>query len=312
MVQGYVPNQGAALDHVRDALVGFFEHVLSKAGIAPSELPRSLFQPIPASMRDMLAAPGANLEMVRLLGRRAAELHCALATAPENSPFAPEPFSTLYQRSLYQAYRSLTTRVLKKAARHAEFFPLADRAALHALLGAEEAMRDRFRLLVGERLDGMRVRSHGMFTLDHVLIGGRDLTFIDFDGDPACTLHERRIKRSPLRDVAAMLSSFHSVAYDALEARGADGQSRREDARLAAWLPGWLHGVGHVFLDAYMQHAPVRALLPGSEADIEHLLDVYSLERALLELERALAVRPASAGGELRLLARLLAQTLGG
>ncbi|MGE4298633.1 MAG: maltose alpha-D-glucosyltransferase [Desulfovibrionaceae bacterium] len=305
VVQGYVPNQGSALDHVRDALVGFFEHVLSRSESSPPDTPDSLFAPIPDVLREILAAPAANLELVRQLGRHAAALHCTLADAAEGSPFAPEPFSKLYQRSLYQAYRSLTARVLEKAARHAAVLPQADRDAVPRLLGAEGAMLDQFHLLVGERLDGMRIRCHGMFTLEHVLIGGRDLTFIDFDGDPACTLHERRIKRSPLRDVAAMLYSFHRVAQDTLEARGGAGGGREAEL-LAAWLPAWLHGVGHVFLDAYLQHAPVRALLPEGDDEMARLLAAYGLEKALLELERVLTVRPGAAGGALRLLVRQL------
>jgi maltose alpha-D-glucosyltransferase/alpha-amylase len=116
---------------------------------------------------------------------------------------------------------------------------------------------------------------------------------IDFEGEPTHPLSERRIKRSPLRDVAGMLRSFHYAAYAALFDQRSRGLARPDDAPyLELWLQGWYVGVCFFFLKAYLELMSRGTLLPQSAEERRVLLDAYVLEKAVYELGYELNNRP--------------------
>ena len=96
------------------------------------------------------------------------------------------------------------------------------------MLSRQSTLRDRFRFFRDQRLDAARIRIHGDYHLGQVLYTGKDFTIIDFEGDPARPLSERRIKRSPLQDVAGMIDSFYHASHGVLfgEAPGRDPHAR--------------------------------------------------------------------------------------
>src|SRR5205085_2776209 len=103
---------------------------------------------------------------------------------------------------------------------------------------------------------------------------GKDLVIIDFEGEPARQLAERRSKRSPLRDVAGMLRSFDYAAASALQ-RPASGGLRPEDqAAVEPWAELWRAWVCATFLRSYLDTAAGAAFVPSSEAELATLLDV--------------------------------------
>ena len=117
-----------------------------------------------------------------------------------------------------------------------------------------------------------------------------DVVIIDFEGEPARPIEERRAKCSPLRDVAGMLRSF---SYAALTAITAATETRPEDAkRLAPWAELWETWVGATFLRAYLSAAGDAGFLPPA-GDLELLLRAYVLDKALYELAYELNNRPA-------------------
>ena len=159
----------------------------------------------------------------------------------------------------------------------------------------------------------MRIRTHGDYHLGQVLYTGRDFVVLDFEGEPARPLSERRLKRSALRDVAGMLRSFQYAVHAALaEAtrRGAVPEGARRE--LERWLAAWERWAGAAFLGAYLRRAragsDTPAFLPASRADLALLLDVFLLEKAVYELGYELNNRPAWVGIPLAGIQRILAE----
>ena len=141
----------------------------------------------------------------------------------------------------------------------------------------------------------MRIRCHGDYHLGQVLYTGKDFFIIDFEGEPARPLSERRIKRSPLRDVAGMLRSFHYAAYAALfeqEASGVYASHPESLTVLEPWARVWYLWVSAVFLKTYLEVASKAPFLPRTREELQVMLDAYLLEKAVYELGYELNSRP--------------------
>jgi maltose alpha-D-glucosyltransferase/alpha-amylase len=311
VLHGFVRSDGDAWHHALDALGRYFERVAAAAPEARREVPPAPpvlaaaggGEEIPAEDRERI---GIYLEHARLLGQRTAELHLALAGAAADPALAPEPFTPTYQRSLFQSLRnrvSETLDLLRSAARsHPEM-----RADLEALMEREGEILERFRRVNAGRLDAVRTRIHGDYHLGQVLFTGRDFFIIDLEGEPAHSLSARRIKRSPLRDVAGMLRSFEYAAFTALETQIDRGVFRRKHApEIEPWARLWVSRVSAAFLSAYHEAAAPGGFLPADPARISLLLDAFLLEKALYEIGYELNHRPSWAWLPLRGILRLL------
>ena len=231
--------------------------------------------------------------MARLLGLRTAEMHLALARETENEAFAPEPFTSLYQRALYQSMRNLGARTFRLLRENLETLPEPERTVARRLVQREDAVLEVFSAVRGRRIDAVRTRTHGDYHLGQVLYTGNDFVIIDFEGEPSRSVAERRIKRSPLRDVAGMLRSF-DYAVQAVR-RGATGVGvvRAEDQeRLEPWARFWRHWVGAAFLRPYLGLAKGAPFLPDDPVDLERLLNALLMEKAVYELAYELDNRP--------------------
>ena len=126
-----------------------------------------------------------------------------------------------------------------------------------------------------------------------MLYTGRDFVIIDFEGEPARPLSERRIKRSPLRDVAGMLRSFHYAAFAHLTLPDFGAWVRPEDAEtLVPWADWWYRWVTGTYLNAYLGEMAGSELLPSDPAEIEILLDSLLLQKAMYEIGYELQSRP--------------------
>jgi maltose alpha-D-glucosyltransferase/alpha-amylase len=295
ILRGFVPNQGDAWRYTLQHLDQFFERTLVRSSkdlvIQRKSLVELVDDEVPLLAHDTI---GTYLESARLLGQRTAELHTALASAPEDPAFAPEPFSALYQRSLYQSMRRLAAEAFELLHKRISHLPeLAVKKAEH-LLELEPAVDRRFRALFGRKLAAMRIRCHGDYHLGQVLYTGKDFVIIDFEGEPARSLTDRRLKRSPLRDVAGMLRSFHYATYNALFYDKSIGGGLRpeEQQALEPWARFWYMWVAAVFLKAYLQAASGASFLPQARDELEVLLDIYLLEKAFYELKYELNNRP--------------------
>jgi maltose alpha-D-glucosyltransferase/alpha-amylase len=229
------------------------------------------------------------LATAEILGRRTGELHVELARGAGDA-FAPEPFRA--------AEIERTAGIMRRHA--AEQLALLERSiprlderrgeiAGHVLSRAG-AILDSFDAMTQVGHGGRRIRCHGDYHLGQVLVTEGDVAILDFEGEPARTLAERRAKWSPLRDVAGMLRSF---AYAALTALTASTVSRPEDAeRLRPWSEFWEAWVSAVFMRSYLSVAAGADILPSAHAELERLLHGFVVDKALYELGYELNNRP--------------------
>ena len=297
ILHGFVPNQGDAWQYTLDALDHYFERALVHEVQQPP-LPQN---PLLAVSEEALSPlvqetiGAAYLAMTQLLGQRTAELHIALASDTVDPHFAPEPFSTLYQRSIYQTMRSLTAQSFPLLRQRLKGLPQTVRGEAQRVLDHEQDILKRFQAILGRKITAMRIRCHGDYHLGQVLYTGKDFVIIDFEGEPARPLSERRIKRSPLRDVAGMLRSFHYAAYTVLfnqEAEGVYASHPEALAFLEPWARFWYLWVSAVFLKTYCESASRASFLPRTREELQVLLDAYLLEKAVYELDYELNNRP--------------------
>jgi maltose alpha-D-glucosyltransferase/alpha-amylase len=308
LLQGYIPSHGDAWALALDEGARYFDRVLSrtrevrKAPPLPASLFDLDFAAVPPLMQELIG--GFFLEMVALLGRRTGELHLALASRPQEPAFSPEPFSLLYQRSVYQSMRSLARRVLAHLGRNLPRLAPGIRAEAQWLMAAEAELLRRLGRFLGRKFSVVKIRIHGDFHLGQVLFTGKDFLIIDFEGEPARAMSERRLKRSPLRDVGGMLRSFHYAAHTVLRRHG---QLRSEDAAaLGAWAEAWYRHVGGVFLHAYLKTVAGAAFVPEERQELEVMLDAFLLEKAIYELGYELDNRPDWVGIPLRGIRELM------
>ncbi len=167
------------------------------------------------------------------------------------------------------------------------------KAMADKVLGYDKAVQDRYRRLLSGRVDAGRIRCHGDFHLGQVLNTGKDFVIIDFEGEPARSLAERKLKRSPFRDVAGMLRSFHYAAYHAVKQQvelGMIERGREEAAR--GWADFWYTTVSGEFLRSYMETAGESPALAVDEDTAGVLLGLYLLDKAVYELGYELNNRP--------------------
>jgi trehalose synthase-fused probable maltokinase len=222
------------------------------------------------ALDEIADAPERFLDRLSRLGEVTAQMHTALGSDPDDAAFCPDEPSV-------EALALLTATVDEEIARVFLSLP-EDDERLAPIVGRGEEVREQLRFLSHAGSTGKVIRTHGDFHLGQTLARGDDWVILDFEGEPARTLVERRHKRSALRDVAGMLRSF-TYAASSVELRGATVPDDWEVR--ARWR----------FLDSYLAAVDPR-LLPAGDAAIERLLAVFELEKAVYELRYELDNRP--------------------
>ena len=294
LLQGFVPNDGNARSYALDVLGRYFDAALERDHEAPASantIAALLDAPaeLPAGDGDLVAG---YLESARLLGKRTAELHLALAEG-RTPAFAPEPFSLLYQRSLYQSMRAQASQTFQGLRKLLPGLPDGVRDEAAQVLALEDELLRRFQRVSSAKIETVRTRTHGDYHLEQVLYTGKDYMIIDFEGEPVRPISERRIKRSPLRDVAGMLRSYQYAAYGALFARlDATTVAPEAAARLRHWADFWAFWVSAAFLRSYCETAAGAAFIPAARGDLETLLEVFVLEKVVYEISYEMNNRP--------------------
>lgn len=293
LLQGLVQNQGDTWTYSLDAARQYFERLLSERhSISAEDLDIRMFDfesPEPAPEIQELVG-GVYLEMARLLGVRTAELHIALSSVDDDPAFAPEPFSLLYQRSLYQTARSLTRKVFQEFEKYIRKVPEEIRDEAREIYASEKRIIKYYEKILVKKIPVTKTRIHGDYHLGQVLFTGKDYVIIDFEGEPARTLSERKLKRSPLVDVAGMLRSFHYAVHTEYFKHVS---LRPEDAsKLDPWIDPWYRCIGKAFLHAYVDTSMNRDFIPKDMNDLRTVIEVFMLEKAVYELGYEMNNRP--------------------
>ncbi|HYP20910.1 MAG TPA: putative maltokinase [Chloroflexia bacterium] len=296
ILQGFVSNQGDAWEYTLDSLEGYFDSAASGGADNVPESPRGehllemLDQEVPAPVREAL---GPYLDSARLLGRRTAEMHVALASDANDPAFAPEPFTREYLRSRYQSVSGLTEQAFGLLENKAADLPGETREQARQVIESRQQILSRFEAMLQGEIEAVRTRVHGDYHLGQVLWTGSDFVIIDFEGEPVRSLKERREKHSPLKDVTGMLRSFHYAAYAAMFSRiTKDVVASESQAGIEDWADAWHKWVSVAYLKEYLEVARSGSFLPRNPADLRTLFDIYLLEKAVYELIYELNNRP--------------------
>jgi trehalose synthase-fused probable maltokinase len=222
------------------------------------------------ALDTMSNSPDNFIDSLRRLGEVIGEMHTTLGSDSTDPNFSPEDTSG-------ESLGLLTATVDEEI--ESIFVDLPeDVPELDPIRGRGEEVRERLRLLTNIGGTGRVIRHHGDLHLGQTLWSNRDWVILDFEGEPARSLRERRRKRSPLRDVAGMLRSFAYAASASPALRGVDPPE------------GWQADARTAFLDGYRETID-KSLVP-SGTQMDKLLQVFELEKAVYELRYELNNRP--------------------
>ncbi|MAY74390.1 MAG: maltose alpha-D-glucosyltransferase [Phycisphaerae bacterium] len=291
--QELIASEGDAWGHATDAVGRYFERVLwmtdeDRTRFEPSAQPLDLIDhPLDDDHAEALDGYSHTVE---LLGRRTAEMHAALADSTD-AAFEPEPFSKLYLRSLYQTLRNGVRRPLQTLRTSSGKLEGDARDLAEEVLERKDELLARISRVRDLPLDGVRIRCHGDYHLGQVLWTGEDFFIIDFEGEPMRTLGERRLKRSPLSDVAGMCRSLDYAAFAGLNALVERGMVESRDEQMSRLADFWSVNARAAFLRGYL-NAAEAPLVPADRGAIELLLDAWTLHKAAYEVDYELNNRP--------------------
>ncbi len=281
LLQHAVTSESDAWTMTLDHVGRYYERVLGRKADLQNET-------APGPLLDELTG-GIYPEKARLLAQRTAELHLALASAPDDPVFAPEPFNAMAQRSVFQSMRALLRRTTDLLNKKIDNLPQKFRDEAREVLAAEKDILEREKLLLDRKANAAKIRIHGDYHLGQVLYTGKDFVILDFEGEPARALSERKLKRSALRDVAGMMRSFQYAAYSALW----QPAMRSEDVPfLERWADLWYREMSSVFLQHYLKTTAGAIFIPQNQDDLQILLEAYLLDKAVYEIGYELNNRP--------------------
>lgn len=295
MMQSLVENQGDAWTYMGDVVRRYFERVLIEQKDTKSipAMRGSLVKPvsyekIPDKIKNYLG--GVATERSALLGIRTAEMHLALASDNDNKDFKPEPFSLHYQRSVYSSLQSSVRGTFQVLDKNLKKLDEQVRVEAEEVRGMRKDILKCMQQIYAHKIDTMKIRTHGDYHLGQVLFTGKDFIILDFEGEPARTYSERRLKRSPLRDVAGMIRSAHYAAYNGLFRT--EAFTKGEAEYLDDWAEQWYHYMSGAFMRAYIDRCKGSNFLPDNAEDLDILLQTFLLEKAVYELGYELNNRP--------------------
>ncbi len=287
MMQQLIASQGDGWTHALGEVDRFYEDIGAEE--APDVGGRAWA--IDGETPERIArAMAGYLDTAATLGRRTAEMHVALASDATNAAFTAEPLTRADLERLMSVTSRRATDVLQLLSSARSTLTDEVRVVADQLLQSANTGLDRIRCALGREFLASKIRVHGDYHLGQVLWNEGDFYILDFEGEPTRTLEERRLKQSPLKDVAGMVRSFGYAAYAGLFAFTASRSS--EIDRIERWARVWQLHASSVFLRTYFGVVTDSGFVPALDADRDALLELFVLEKALYELNYELNNRP--------------------
>lgn len=284
MMVDLIPNVGSAWEMAQTAIEEFLDKILSRkedqdtTGGNKEEEMEELIGPF-------------FLQMTQQLAVRTAQLHQALAGVHEVKGFQPEPFSLLYQKSLYQALRTFVRRSLSFVKSQIKNADAAWQEQLQDVIDSQDAYLKYMQAVLEKgKIDTMKTRIHGNYKLDKLLFTGKDFIITDFEGEVEYPLSVRKLRHCPLKDVASMLNSLHYTIWW--------GYLKRKefipvnDNYLRPLIEEWYQRVSATFVDGYMRTAGNSGFLPQSRQQVDDLLNLFIFEKSVHEVRNFLVNQP--------------------
>ncbi|HLE43473.1 MAG TPA: DUF5752 family protein [Methylomirabilota bacterium] len=280
----FVANRGDAWTAV-EARLG--EYYAAAAGLGEVGAPDAAFA---------RALAAADAKEATRLGELTGQLHMALASAPPGTPLAPQPVEPADLVGWQDGMQARLTRAMGTLAASMDPLPASVQEAARRVLEDAPRVRDGLSALQALGAEAVtKIRVHGDYHLGQVLTTDGGFVILDFEGEPARMLQERRAKQCALKDVAAMLRSY-AYAAQVGRRRAVDLASGDADlaARLAPWAEAWEESVRAAFLEGYLAETwgQGAAFLPRPREALEAVLRVYELDKAIYELDYELNHRP--------------------
>ena len=271
VIQGFVPNQGDGWSFTLGHLKRFFNGILQGTQDNPGN--------------------HAYITLVQRLGVRMGELHQAFAIESGDPAFQPEPIAATDVEAWKQQIQAEAETTFGLLANSESMLPPEQQKRVRRLLDQQHRILGliaAFRLHSDSTLQ--KTRFHGDLHLGQVLVAGDDFYIIDFEGEPARPLAQRRARHSPLKDVAGMLRSLNYAAWSALfEASAADPE---KIATLEKPAIEWERASSGALMKGYRKAIEGCPSCPSDPDTFRRLLDLFILEKALYEIRYELANRP--------------------
>ncbi len=289
----FVQNEGNAWDFTQTSIDHYFDRIIEDKeilNISKTSGSSDIINVVgPENMNELLGP--FFIEMVTLLARRTAEMHMALASVKSKKDFAPEPFSLLYQKSLYQSFRTLIKRTINQMKSSKKKLNEEQQDLIEDIIKNESLLLSTIKYtLEKKKIHTSKIRVHGDYHLGQVLFTGKDFMIIDFEGEPTRSLTARKLKYCPFKDVAGMLRSFHYAIYmGQLENKSKIPESAD---LLQPWLEAWYETVHETFINSYLETAKNASFIPDEKRQINDLLSVYTIEKAIYEADYEFNNRP--------------------
>ena len=295
ILQKFVPNRGDAWNYYLESVTEYYRKILEQreevSGTPPNPASLLGFSYHEPALQHVELIGQKPVDFAALLGRRTAELHMALASGRDGSSFTPKSFSSRFRESILNSVSALTQNVLQLLSNNLNVLPDHLRSEAMAILDLDDRLVKNLQTFADNEITAMRIRIHGDYHLGQVLFTGEDFVIIDFEGEPARSLAERRIKQSPLKDVAGMIRSFHYAAYLSLLSQLS--ASSDDASLLTPWADLWYSVMAGSFLNSYLETVRGAQFVPEDAFQLEILLKVFLIEKAIYELGYELNNRPA-------------------
>lgn len=288
ILQEMIGNHGDGWQHALDELRGYYERVQH---VEPAFDDRDWLDLADRRPNEAVEeAIGPYLDTAARLGQRTAELHLALASNASHPAFAPEPITggDLWAWAASAAAHSRDSLVVLQ--RHLAALSAEDRLLGAQVLDEAPALMQQLGEIARTRFHADKIRCHGDYHLGQVLRVDDDFVILDFEGEPARPIKQRRAKQSPLKDVAGMLRSFSYAAYAGLFERFEGRQ--REASELIDWAELWQKWCSAIFLKEYRRAAGSASFLPSNPDKLARLLRFFMLDKVFYELAYELNSRP--------------------
>ncbi len=305
-------NEGNAWEYVLNNLRRFSEEISNRITLhedGVEELPTDVhvtdkmtFKRMPDVIQDLLG-PSFVIKLAEL-GRATAAYHTVLADVSE-AGFQREALSLHYQRSVFAGLKGDVRATLDLIRRVMADLEEEVATLAREVLAHEKPMLEMLKRIYEHKIESDKIRIHGDFTLEQLILSDDKFMIQNFDGDPDRSYSQRRLRRSPAKDLANMM---RSLAYASGLVYHEDYAGLRPDTRaeLATWLRTANHYLSAEYLTAYRKATQGTRLLPADERDLEVLLDTFRIEKALQELRYDLNYRPQQAAVPLRGLLELI------
>jgi maltose alpha-D-glucosyltransferase / alpha-amylase len=292
LLQQYVENQGSAWSLTQDYLQRMTQRLFT-----PAESP-------PENAAHEVELHGFFLAGAHRLGQRVGELHAAFARPSDDPAFTPERVGGDEVAQWVQRVYDDAEATLRSLSQQRDRLPERQRAAAEELLSHGPTLLERVRRTQLKAPDFMKTRYHGDLHLGQVLLTGQDFLIVDFEGEPARPLTERRMKHSPLRDVAGMVRSVDYAAALAVENNHEQPEEKR--AAIEKAVRAWQEETTQAFLSGYRQASVDLPSLPKDAQTWQQLLELFLIEKALYEVRYEINMRPNWVGVPLRGLMALV------